>query len=250
MASNLNLSQTEKCKQCEQIVITENSICCDICDTWFHLKCTCLTLKTFKSMFVSSSTKWFCKFCILEALPFGNINDNMLLSQTSTNKTNKAILNYIKLKNLSTTCSICDKKTIRNKGIPCSICNSLIHKKCSKTNKFTFNNFKEIKVWICPKCIQNNLPFMNINNYEFIQSQSQYENSSTPNSNLNACNLRETFNTKLLTTNLTNINFNYYDLELFQELCTNQISKNNFSIFHSNISSLQGNFDKLELLLS
>ena len=39
-------------------------------------------------------------------------------------------------------------------------------------------------------------------------------------------------------------------MDSFQDLCNKQISKNNFSIFHSNISSLQGNFDKLELLLS
>ena len=44
------------------------------------------------------------------------------------------------------------------------------------------------------------------------------------------------------------MNFNYYEFhKLINSLKSNK--SENFSIFHSNICSLQGNFDKLEILL-
>ena len=47
------------------------------------------------------------------------------------------------------------------------------------------------------------------------------------------------------------MNFNYYETHEFHKLI-NSLKSNkseNFSIFHSNICSIQGNFDKLEILL-
>ena len=47
------------------------------------------------------------------------------------------------------------------------------------------------------------------------------------------------------------VNFNYYETHAFHKLKNNlKLNKSeNLSIFHSNISSLKGNFDKLEILL-
>ena len=47
------------------------------------------------------------------------------------------------------------------------------------------------------------------------------------------------------------VNFNYYETHAFHKLKNNlKLNKSeNFSIFHSNICSLQGNFDKVEILL-
>ena len=47
------------------------------------------------------------------------------------------------------------------------------------------------------------------------------------------------------------VNFNYYETHAFHKLKNNQkLNKSeNFSISHSNICSLQGNFDKVEILL-
>ena len=131
--SDLATLNSDNCKQCDQLVLNENSICCDIYNTWYHLKCTSITLKTFKTMFVASSVKWYCKFCITEALPFGNISNNILLSQVCVSKTNKTLFDLIESGNFNHKCSICNKKINNNKGIPCSACNCLIHKKCSKT---------------------------------------------------------------------------------------------------------------------
>ena len=44
-------------------------------------------------------------------------------------------------------------------------------------------------------------------------------------------------------------NFDYYSVHKFQKLKNNISSKNLFSVFHTNISSLSANFEKLELLL-
>ena len=49
--SNYNTSifqESDVCKQCTSIVSQQNSICCDICNTCFHLKCTRLTLQLSK----------------------------------------------------------------------------------------------------------------------------------------------------------------------------------------------------------
>ena len=47
------------------------------------------------------------------------------------------------------------------------------------------------------------------------------------------------------------MDFNYYETHAFHKLKNNlKLNKSeNLSIFHSNISSLKGNFDKLEILL-
>ena len=47
-------------------------------------------------------------------------------------------------------------------------------------------------------------------------------------------------------------NFKYYDNHEFHKLnmLSNNAKSNNFSIFHSNICSLQGNFDSLQILLN
>ena len=47
------------------------------------------------------------------------------------------------------------------------------------------------------------------------------------------------------------VNFNYYETHAFHKLKNNlKLNKSeNFSIFYPNICSLQGNFDKLEILL-
>ena len=113
--SDLTTLSFDNCRQCEQIVFDENSICCDLCDTWYHLKCTHITLKTFKTIFLDSSVKWYCKLCIIEALPFGNISNEIFLSQACTSKTNKTLSDLIESGTFTFKCSICNKKIIKKK---------------------------------------------------------------------------------------------------------------------------------------
>ena len=68
-------SPTSKCKKCQKFVfLKQNSICCDSCDNWFHLKCSTLTKSEF-DFFVdpkNSDIQFFCSYC--ENYPCGKCN--------------------------------------------------------------------------------------------------------------------------------------------------------------------------------
>ena len=61
------------CPKCDLIVSDDqNSIFCDVCKNWFHLRCTGLTRQRFEHFASDPSSQWFCKECIVRALPFQN----------------------------------------------------------------------------------------------------------------------------------------------------------------------------------
>ena len=67
------------CPICANILRKKNtSIQCDSCDEWIHLKCSLPSTEVF-NLLSNSETKWCCSKCILEILPFHNINNNELL---------------------------------------------------------------------------------------------------------------------------------------------------------------------------
>ena len=160
-------------------------------------------------------------------------------------------------------CKICNKKNIYlSAAIKCQHCNHLNHKKCSKTVKNTNSN--------CQECLAEAFPFARIDldelleisfnsnfNYKCLKThkQNQTINASTK----KLLNLQElSFNKNPNYVNSdpnANIadpmNFSYYETHALHKLKNNlKINKSeNVSIFHSNICSLQGNFDKLEILL-
>ena len=113
-----------------------------------------------------------------------------------------------------------------------------------------FSTVSEAKTWFCPSCLKQSLPFMELDNFEFSKTQNATSNNLL-NKNILASTIRKTLNLNSLSTSLNDhkINCDYYDLDNFKKLTNSEINKNCFSIFHSNISSLQGNFEKLELLL-
>ena len=54
-----------KCPKCIKIVYDNaNSICCDDCDNWFHLRCTQLKLKDFKEFTNNPKLNFYCNFCV------------------------------------------------------------------------------------------------------------------------------------------------------------------------------------------
>ena len=99
MAANSVLTnifqESDTCKQCQQTVGEVNSICCDICNTWYHLKCTKISLKQFKSIFLADTCTWYCNFCLHEALPFSSINYNSLEKLSCPTKAQKYISKMI-----------------------------------------------------------------------------------------------------------------------------------------------------------
>ncbi len=58
------------CKKCMKCCrVNQNSIYCEICESWIHLKCTSLTISQFKAYGNKLSDPYFCSFCIAENLP-------------------------------------------------------------------------------------------------------------------------------------------------------------------------------------
>ena len=144
-----------KCKKCDKVVTyKQNSICCDLCDKWIHLKCTGLDKITFDKIRKDDST-WICKNCINENIPFSNI-DNYKLKRTVNNPKKK---DCIKLEHFNKLCSICNN--INNgieKAIPCNICNNLIHRKCSNLNINYIENKLNHDTYMCQVCMDSTFP--------------------------------------------------------------------------------------------
>ena len=160
-------------------------------------------------------------------------------------------------------CKICDRKnTYLSAAINCQHCNYLNHKKCSKNVKNTNST--------CQECLAEAFPFARSDLDELLEisfdsnfnckclkahKQNQTINTSTKKL-LNLQELNFNKNPKYVNSdpnaNIADAaNFNYYETNAFHKLKNNlKLNKlENFSIFHSHICSLQGNFGKLEILL-
>ena len=57
------------CSVCFKTVNDGNSIFCDFCNLWTHLKCSGLSTAEFLS-FSNSASKWYCPKCLFDHLPF------------------------------------------------------------------------------------------------------------------------------------------------------------------------------------
>ena len=66
-----------RCKKCIRVIGKGNSIFCDCCNKWTHLKCSGLSKDVF-CILGKSKEKWICKICKIENLPFMNIDDRKL----------------------------------------------------------------------------------------------------------------------------------------------------------------------------
>ena len=161
-------------------------------------------------------------------------------------------------------CKICDKKNYHaHNGIKCIHCKHKIYKICSKIQNP--HNF------VCASFLTETFPFTQIENFEleklsfnsnFICSCLQKDSYSNIHENYlsNTLNLKElTFNknrhysVKDHNVNVTDPTcFKYYLNHEFHKLNKNINSGKNdkFSLLQTNICSLQGNFEKVEMLLS
>ena len=201
---------------------------------------------------------WFCLECMTNNLPFYALNEKKVkqMFNVPTKKLEKAIEGI-------PWCKICNRKnTYLSAAINCQHCNYLNHKKCSKNVKNTNST--------CQECLAEAFPFARIDldelleisfnsnfNYKCLKThkQNQTINASTKKL-LNLQELSFNKNPKYVNSdpnaNIADpMNFSYYETHALHKLKNNlKINKSeNFSIFHSNICSLQGNFDKLEILL-
>ena len=142
------------CKKCnEHIPFNTDSICCDICDIWFHVRCSGLTFKSFKKLIKDNNSIWYCSPCLKECFPFGQLGtiafENLItLSENTTSQ--QELLHFIQHNNFINKCSICDKKTNTDKSVPCSTCKNLLHQKCANYKLKNLKDINDIHHWQCP----------------------------------------------------------------------------------------------------
>ena len=243
------MTESDICKACKQVVGEVSSILCDFCNTWFHLPCSGLSKKSFCEILKAESSTWCCNFC-LEELPFKNVDNEKLtdlLLPTRFSKRFKKLVNEI---NFNNTCNVCNK-LVRNKikSNPCFICKCLIHKKCSQLpiRKHSSNFFDSLKDWLCPSCKSNCFPFNNIDDNE-MQKINQ-TNTKISEETISAKKLNEVYSEHFIDLE-SDKHCSFYDNKSFKKLIQNEISNKNFSILHTNISSINKNFEGLQIFLN
>ena len=118
---------TDSCGNCYLNIQQENSICCDGCNLWFHLKCSKLTSTKFKALVNKPTLKWHCLTCL--------------------------------------TCKHCSK-IIKGKSICCDICDRWYHATCAGITKQFDTLSKTGQDWYCRACKKDTFPFHELDNHK------------------------------------------------------------------------------------
>lgn len=224
----------------------------------------CVKLSKFSKDDVSD---WLCKHCRPVIFPFHNVDYKTLMKlSTNVDKYSFDTLSE-SASNFKRLCSICSKNLSKNNpGIPCYSCNSKVHVKCSGINdhRNTFHLYKGN--WQCKKCHKDKFPFSDLDQSDFINlgaadkpaapKYSEYSIdeklkillSQAHSSNWYAHNTPDKWDHP----DNTNVkpNFAYYDIPDFNKSRQTWDQTNSLSIFHTNISSIQANTDKMIELLA
>ena len=197
---------------------------------------------------------WYCRSCNDQIFPFNTMDNTKFLNLLEPSIV--TIPAHLNLLPAHPNCGICSKNIKTNqKNILCSNCYHYIHKKCSKIKN---NDHKHIdwKHWECLTCLHTKFPFtyIKLDELTWMSYNSNLpclcpQNHSSP-TNLN--NLLKSLSNKDSPfyendpCKYINIqpNFKYYDIHDLHKLDTSEDKtiNNNFSIFHTNIYSLQGQF--------
>ena len=240
------------------------TICC-LCKNIFHNVCVGLP----KSKI--DHTGWFCDPCRKLVFPFHNVSFKILNKlSTVCNKYDLQSMTVIS-NDMSRTCSVCIKKLSKsNPGIPCFCCNSKIHVKCSKIvdPKNSFHLYKGN--WECENCMKDKFPFYEIDDHTLLD---EFDNQNSLKGRFSSeFSIDEKLKLLLSYSSKSNWyahihesdsdpndnfeykyeskpNFQYYDVPDFRKTQPIWDRQKSFSLFHTNIASLQGNFDKMEDLL-
>ena len=266
-----------RCKKCTLIIKRkQNCICCDVCDHWVHLKCSGLSKTEFLTLGENNNSDyWYCRSCIFEALPFSSLDNYKLAKLFHASKSNHNSINHdVRYHKF---CNICKKhNNLTNKAIPCINCKCLTHRSCTKLplKQIEYNMPHD---YLCTSCLKDTFPFYDCDteslinetfnsNYDCICQSKSHLDSFMSNSNLlKSADSKNTFlNLNELNFNIQNkqseldpdeglinvTNFKYYTTHEFHKLVKNTDTKQCFSLLHTNISSLAGNFEKLECLIN
>ena len=170
------------------------------------------------------------------------LKDNQLRNHFQTPKITKLIKNST----LNSKCTGCNK-SVNNKlkSLPCSVCKSLIHKKCSYVTNTTILDID--RSWICPYCFNSAMPFSNEPNEVlddiFHQKKANEQNKKTSLTE----NITKSFK-MLEIPELSNTNCDYFDDTTFKAI-KDEI-KPEFTILHTNINSISAHNDDLSILIN
>ena len=158
-----------KCNVCFKLVDEEDSICCSSCRIWIHLKCSGLSHYEFEIYRKNEHLKWQCLKCTIEELPFSTLESKQIKKLFNQNHYQKK--RYLENLKYKSHCSLCDRKIhLRNKAVPCQMCNSFIHQKCSGLDKGYLDNIKYsdlLSYWQCQICKINLFPLTSLDDEEF-----------------------------------------------------------------------------------
>ena len=272
-----NYCKFYKCGKCNKAVHKDDdALECegDTCGTWFHLKCTKITALQYQEFNKNeSSPPWFCTDCL--CTPFSSVNDIDLSRILFDNRLEKYTRKLLKSNNFSPKCTICKRKIHSDKiakALPCFTCGNLIHRKCSglSNNELHNTDASQMSHWECQHCRHDRFALHDLSDEDLL--------SMAHNSNFDCTCKKDTIDVmrKNLILNLTkfkhddeisdgmdpdcnierafdmNVDFNYYSVHEFHKLSTKTARGRTqpLSIYHTNIQSLNANFDNLHSSLS
>ena len=264
------------CPKCIKIVNDgSESICCDICDSWYHLKCYQLSKKSFECFLIDKDLKWFCANCLRIALPFQTLSDTSLRNHLNTPCESDANVNFLNTllsspEGFKKVCAVCNRKVrIIKNTIPCQECKCLIHHKCSRLQPWQSASLSKVfKYWCCQTCFESKFPFVKLNDFDLLdltfnsnfECPCQKKCTNVDNQEiletLDLCKLTLSEHDLLCENDINNhvnfhSNFDFYTIHKFHKLIRNISFKKEeqLSLMHTNNSSLLGNVEKLKDLL-
>ena len=274
-----NKCDLKTCNKCNILTRHTHPIQCENCEKFYHLRCAGLS----KTAYICT-TSWYCYQCNEDIFPFNKLTVKQLSSlafnSIDSNKhpnklfSHPAYLQNSKQSGLNTydsLCNVCFKKVNKpNTAIPCPSCNHLIHKKCTKLTPNLISQLKLTKnVWECSTCSKIKFPYSQADDIELyldsfnsnwtcgckidikpIINSSEISRYKLIISQIDEPNSHDTdFDENFNAFHTLRYNFKYYETRDFHVM-KDKISYSTFSLFHTNICSLQYNGDNLVNLLS
>ena len=248
-----NFCHKEKCKECHKCIINNDlKIKCNSCKLWSHKPCAKVTKEMIGSKQIRDN--WICRSCIFDNVPFSGLDNNQIKREFIKITDNEKNTKYRRF------CYVCEKTNNRVKlAVPCKYCNCLIHKGCTKIPNIDIDA-RERNNFICSRCRCDIFSFNEIDDSELkdfaFNSSCKYGNKSD-NEIINNFQLTDDIefadNTVMANYDIDNNliqpkNFKFYSVHTYNKLRKSMESNctNTFSIFHSNIESLNKKFDDLQ----
>ena len=230
----------------KEISFKRNVVQCAICLHHFHIKCS-ITIREYRVL-LEKNIGYTCHTCMNVLYPFNNVetsdelyslfNENVFYNNLSTKKCN---------------CGSCKKRIKKNMPVAhCTNCSNFYHLKCDKLCK---KDFPLPQTWYCSACTLKALPFYNISDDNMALTMKGFNDETTTSIVATA----PSFSIKSLLDQIPGQSFDtdqflsdtilskYYSIG---EFASAKFSKQKFSVYHLNISSLQKHIHELRTLLS